>query len=124
MSLLASVMAQIFRAVAPPVGGDWTPAEITTALWLDAADETTVALNGSNVSQWNDKSGNVINAVQATAANQPEYVAAALNGLHAIDFVAATPEWLSLSSPLMVTANMALFIVLERKAAEDRGRAR
>lgn len=49
----------------------WTPAQISTALWLDAADSSTVTLNGSTVSQWNDKSGNGRNAVQATAANQP-----------------------------------------------------
>lgn len=49
----------------------WTPAQIPTALWLDANDTSTITLNGSTVSQWNDKSGNGRNAVQATAANQP-----------------------------------------------------
>ncbi len=28
------------------------------ALWLDAADSSTLTLSGSNVTQWNDKSGN------------------------------------------------------------------
>ncbi len=49
----------------------WTPSLIQTALWLDAADTNTITLNGSTVSQWNDKSGNGRNAVQATASNQP-----------------------------------------------------
>lgn len=49
----------------------WTPAEITTALWLDAADSATITLNGSTVSQWADKSGNGRHATQGTAANQP-----------------------------------------------------
>jgi len=53
----------------------WTPAQITTALWLDAADASTITLNGSTVSQWNDKSGNGRNFAQATAANQPGYSA-------------------------------------------------
>lgn len=53
----------------------WTPAQITTALWLDAADASTITLNGGNVSQWNDKSGNGRHATQATAANQPTYSA-------------------------------------------------
>jgi hypothetical protein len=35
----------------------WNPSMISTALWLDAADVATVTLNGSTVSQWNDKSG-------------------------------------------------------------------
>ncbi|MFM6394347.1 MAG: hypothetical protein ACKPFH_18075 [Dolichospermum sp.] len=51
-----------------------TPAQISTALWLDAADSSTITLNGSNVSQWNDKSGNGRNATQATAARQPTLV--------------------------------------------------
>jgi hypothetical protein len=51
----------------------WTPAQIPTSLWLDATDTSTITLNGSTVSQWNDKSGNGRNATQATAANQPAW---------------------------------------------------
>lgn len=51
----------------------WTPALITTALWLDAADAATITLNVSNVSQWDDKSGNARNATQATGSRQPTY---------------------------------------------------
>jgi hypothetical protein len=43
------------------------------ALWLDAADTSTVILNGSTVSQWADKSGNGNHVSQAIAANQPAY---------------------------------------------------
>ena len=53
----------------------WTPAQLSTALWLDAADASTITLNGSTVSQWNDKSGNGRNVSQATAASQPTYSA-------------------------------------------------
>ena len=49
----------------------WTPAEITTALWLDAADSSTITLNGSTVSKWWDKSGNARHATQGTAGAQP-----------------------------------------------------
>lgn len=64
------------------VQGLWTPAQLSTALWLDAADAGTVTLNGTTVSQWRDKSGNGNNATQSTAANQPTYSAAnaVLNG--------------------------------------------
>lgn len=41
------------------------------SVWLDAADSTTITLNGSTVSEWRDKSGNARNYAQATAANQP-----------------------------------------------------
>ena len=37
----------------------FSPTNITgLKLWLDAADTSTLLLNGSNVTQWNDKSGN------------------------------------------------------------------
>jgi hypothetical protein len=64
----------------------WTPAQLPTSLWLDGADVTTVTLNGATVSQWNDKSGNSVNVSQATAANQPTYTLAALNGRNALTF--------------------------------------
>ena len=65
---------------------NWTPANITTALWLDAADATTITLNSSTVSQWNDKSGNGRNMTQATALRQPTYTASGLNGLPVLSF--------------------------------------
>jgi hypothetical protein len=51
----------------------WTPAEITTALWLDAADADTITLNSGNVSQWDDKSGNGRHYSQASSTKQPAY---------------------------------------------------
>jgi hypothetical protein len=57
-------------------GEPWTPADLSDkALWLDAADAGTITLNGSTVSQWDDKSGNSRNFAQATGANQPAYPA-------------------------------------------------
>jgi hypothetical protein len=64
----------------------WNPSMISTALWLDAADASTVTLNGSSVSQWNDKSGNGRNLTQGTSANQPLYVTNALNGKPKLNF--------------------------------------
>ena len=52
---------------------NWTPAEIDTALWLDAADASTITESGGAVSQWDDKSGNQNDAAQATAGNRPTY---------------------------------------------------
>jgi len=57
------------------VGGQklWRPDELgaSLALWLDAEDTASITLNGSTVSQWNDKSGNNNHASQATATLQP-----------------------------------------------------
>jgi hypothetical protein len=80
----------------------WTPASLGAdlALWLDADDASTITLNGSTVSQWNDKSGNGFHLTQATAASQPSYLTNQLNGKPVIrnangDFM------LSASSPVL-----------------------
>ncbi|MFM6833169.1 MAG: hypothetical protein ACKPKK_02345 [Dolichospermum sp.] len=83
----------------------WTPAQISTDLWLDAADSSTIILNGSTVSQWRDKSGNERHATQATAANQPVYQATGLNGRPTIGFDGtndALLSWFSLALPATV----------------------
>jgi len=64
----------------------WNPSMISTALWLDAADASTVTLVSGAVSQWNDKSGNNRNATQATVGNRPTYTSAALNGKNVVAF--------------------------------------
>jgi hypothetical protein len=67
----------------------WTPAELGAdlALWLDAEDTASITLNGSNVSQWDDKSGNNRHATQGTASNQPAYAATGLNGKPTVENV-------------------------------------
>lgn len=64
----------------------WTPEQITTSLWLDAADSSTVATVSGAVSQWNDKSGNSRHATQSTAGRRPAYTISGLNGKGIITF--------------------------------------
>jgi hypothetical protein len=65
----------------------FSPSDIANlALWLDAADGTTITESGGFVSQWNDKSGNGRNFAQATGANQPAFTANGLNGWSVITF--------------------------------------
>lgn len=74
----------------------WTPAELDgVQLWLDASDASTITLNGSTVSQWDDKSGNNRHATQATASNQPTYTTAGLNGKNVLTFSNAGATYLS-----------------------------
>jgi len=47
----------------------WNPSMIQTALWLDAADASTITESGGAVSQWDDKSGNNHHVIQATSAS-------------------------------------------------------
>jgi hypothetical protein len=77
---------------------------IQTALWLDAADASTVydatsggnlVSNGGAIARWNDKSGNGRNITQATSGNRPVFNTNALNGLSLVncgsdDFLSST----------------------------------
>jgi hypothetical protein len=103
----------------PQQYGLWSPAEISTALWLDAADASTVTTVSGNVSQWNDKSGNGRNASQATSANRPVYVASSVNGLPCVEFQ-ATNQILSTSYTLP-TSNIYHFDVVKRLATLGAG---
>ena len=76
----------------PAAGGPlWTPADITTELWLDAADASTVQVVSGAVAQWDDKSGNGRNAAQASPGLRPLLDAASVNGLDSITFNDVTP---------------------------------
>jgi len=73
----------------------WTPAAISTALWLDAADSSTLfdAVSGGSsvvadgaVARWADKSGSGRNATQATLEARPLRKVASLNGKDVLQF--------------------------------------
>ena len=53
------------------------------ALWLDAADNSTLSLSGSTVTNWADKSGT---GLTSTPSGSPTIVTNALNGLSAVSF--------------------------------------
>ncbi len=74
---------------------NWTPANISTALWFDAADAATlfnatsggtaVAADGE-VWRWEDKSGNGRHAIQGGATLRPVRKVGVRNSLDAIRF--------------------------------------
>jgi hypothetical protein len=90
----------------------WTPARITTALWLDADDASTVTLNGSTVSQWNDKSGNGRHAAQGTSSARPTYQTNSLNRKSGILCGNGGPTGFDLPSNLLnsVTSGSVLYV--------------
>lgn len=63
----------------------WTPDNITTSLWLDADDSTTITIE-TGVSEWRDKSGNLRHANQVTAGSQPNVLTNTLNGKSVVNF--------------------------------------
>lgn len=66
----------------------WLPSDLGSGLklWLDANDSATITLNGSTVSQWNDKSGTGNDVSNATSASQPTYQATGFNSLPTVSF--------------------------------------
>ena len=68
-------------------GGDlWTPAQITTRLWYDAADADTITSSGSDLTAWNDKSGNG-DDLSTSTGSEPQTGTRTLNGLNVVDFI-------------------------------------
>lgn len=57
-------------------------------LWLDASRGIT--LNGGNVAQWDDQSGNNYHCSQSDSLIQPTYVSAGINGLPSVRLVSAS----------------------------------
>ncbi len=92
----------------------WSPAQLTTQLWLDADDTNTITLNGATVSEWRDKSGNSRHAAQITTTSQPTRTAAALNGKSVLTFDGTT-DFLDLGTGLDFLAgnSHSAFIVIK-----------
>jgi hypothetical protein len=76
----------------PQQYGLWSPAEISTALWLDAADASTVTESSGLISQVNDKSGNGRNFT-ASGGARPTYTSNGLNGKNIFTFGGS--QWLT-----------------------------
>lgn len=101
----------------------WTPAQISTALWLDAAESTTlydatsggslVAADGT-VARWEDKSGNARHATQGTSINRPLRKTAYEGGRDSILFDGSN-DALSLAANLSI-ATHTVFIVARNSA--------
>jgi hypothetical protein len=81
------------------------------ALWLDAADPSSLTLSGSNVTTWRDKSGNGGNATQNTSGNRPTFTGSG------VVFNAASSQWLQLNTTYASTHS--IFIVATPTSATN-----
>jgi len=88
----------------PPQYPLWTPANITTALWLDAADASTITTVSGAVSQWDDKSGNGTNVAQATSSNRPTIASSFQNSRNALLFDGSN-DFLESAGNFSITGN-------------------
>lgn len=97
----------------------WTPAQITTALWLDAADSATITTVGGAVSQWNDKSGNGRNAGQSTAGNRP--LLTTVSGYSVVQFDGAD-DWMNIAAAFFPSgAPSGVSFIIAAVAQENNG---
>ncbi len=94
-------LAGVYGETAKTVQELWTPAEITTEGWWDAADESTITESGGDVSQWDDKSGNDRHAAQGSGSQQPSYGVGTLNGLNLVTFDGVSNRKLEVGGPAM-----------------------
>jgi len=96
----------------------FTPTSISgLGIWYDASDTATITSSGGLVSQWNDKSGNGQNLVQATDAKKPTTAGTTQNGLNVLQFdgdriMDRTP------SPVLAASGFTVFIVFIRTGAD------
>jgi hypothetical protein len=129
MRLRATRLNSIAHGSRRGAAAAWTPAALgaALALWLDAADASTITLNGSTVSQWRDKSGNNRHASQATKANQPTYTPSGLNGKPVItfdgvdDFLSTTSFLLGQTAVSVARRSLTSEPVVEAQASLNRG---
>jgi hypothetical protein len=87
-------------------------------LWLDSADNTALALSGSNVTTWYDKSGNGNNG---TATGTPVLTANSINGYQSI-YLADAPYFLG--SVSISTSTLTCFAVATTNVTMPNGRGR
>ena len=90
----------------------WTPALITTALWLDADDASTITTVSGAVSQWNDKSGNNKHGTQTVSGNRPIVNLTGINNTPAISFNGSSSFLNFPSGFLNGTTNLTVAMVL------------
>jgi hypothetical protein len=86
----------------------WNPSMISTALWLDAADASTITEISGAVSQWNDKSGNGRNATQSTSSKRPALISAGQAGKSVFRFD-GSDDWLDAAYEMPIH-NIGLFV--------------
>jgi hypothetical protein len=116
LNLARNFAQQSYMWEFPAQYGLWSPSNITTALWLDAADASTVTTVSGAVSQWNDKSGNSRNATQATAGSRPALTTAGQNGRNVITFDGSN-DFMEFSDLTLNDNNTFVFSVYNRTAA-------
>lgn len=89
----------------------WTPEVLSEEFgWWDASDTSTITHGVSNVSQWNDKSGNSFHVLQDEGAYQPSTGIRTINGLNVIDFDGSQSLFNAVDANNLFTNNKDIYI--------------
>lgn len=108
-NVYASILLLLFIFFKINSGYGQNPSNISgLKLWLKA--DTGIILNGSNVSGWNDQSGNANDATQSIAGSQPLLVPNILNNLPAVRFN-GSKILNGKEIPLLASASLTVFVV-------------
>ena len=91
----------------------WTPAQLPGLVAWYRADVgvytdtgcSTPATNTQTIACWADQSGNGANLIQATGANQPEFLSTGYDGKQTVQCNAATPVWMTTASGVAMGTN-------------------
>jgi len=78
----------------------------------DASNSGSITLVGSNVSQWNDISGNSKTATQSTSSSRPTLVTAGLNGLNTISFD-GNSDFFNVANTTVLSNNFTVYVVVK-----------
>jgi hypothetical protein len=84
--------------------------------WVDAANASTITLNGDKVSAITDLSTNAYSITQTNAAAQPDYIISARNSKNGMRFYNGSNQFFNVSS-ITVPASFTSFFVFTRPVA-------
>lgn len=92
-------------------GSAFSPLQYSPALWFDASDASTISESGGAVSQWDDKSGNGRDAVQASGGAQPTTNSVTIGGKNALSFDGA--DYLTIPDFSYTLTGQTIFVVAQ-----------
>jgi hypothetical protein len=106
--LTAAGLTAAYNAVDDVGGGAFAPTDLGASLLAWWKADSLVLANAAPVTSWTDSSGNGRTLTQATAANQPAFSTAQVNGLPAVTFDGTT-DFLATAAFASPTSGAAVF---------------
>lgn len=95
---------------------NFSPSEFHPALWLDAADASSIIHTGGKIDVWNDKSSNRFKIIQTAVNHKPTYVSS-INGINFEGDDILLGNNLGYGQDTTIT----IFVVAEPDAGSDKG---